>query len=200
MRRLLIVVVSVLTMALLVPVGTVVAWAGDEQTSRVVLTDARGDVLTDKSESGGPVLAGKKPTVDVIRAMAAHRHRVVTSMTRVIDLRRVGRLQLFSAQIETATDRFALLVRSSKRNWAGWHVLESFNTGRVRCPGLAHDIDYETNRVTVAVPRRCIAAPNWVRLSLGNGLAGKDGHAYVDNPHNDRPNPPRRGTIRLYQP
>jgi hypothetical protein len=45
------------------------------------------------------------------------------------------------------------------------------------------------NRVTVAVPRRCVGTPNWVRLSLGNGLAGKDGHAYVVNPHNDRPNP-----------
>ena len=128
MRRLLIVVVSVLTMALLVPVGTVVAWAGDEQTSRVVLTDARGDVLTDKSESGGPVLAGKKPTVDVIRAMAAHRHRVVTSMTRVIDLRRVGRLQLFDTQIQTSSDR---------SRCGSWRV-SARGPGGMSCPPPTH--------------------------------------------------------------
>jgi hypothetical protein len=200
MRRLSGVVVLVLAVGLLVPVGTVTAFAGDERPSRVVLADDRRDVWFWDDSPGGETLVGQKRTVDVLRAVAAHRPRVVTSKIRVIDLRRVGRFQEIETRIQTPANSFAVWVQAKRGNWAGRHVLFSFDTGeRVRCPGLTHDIDYEVDRVTVSVPRRCLESPIWVRLRLQNSLGRRDG-AYFDNPHNDRAWPGTQKTIRLYHP
>lgn len=198
MRRLIAVVGSVLTVAVLVQGGTVAGWAGDEHPSRVVLTDDSGDVWSWSHTSGESALIGHKPTVDVIRARAAHRPRAVTSMTGVVDLRRVGPFQDHAMRVRTPTRFFAVWVLARKGNWAGRHDLFDLETGeRVRCPGLSHDIDYEADRVTVAVPRTCIGTPRWVRLSLQNSLGKPDG-TYSDNPHNAAALPGAQGTIRLY--
>lgn len=193
-------VASAMACLLVLPLGTLAAWAGDEPPSRAVLRDTRGDVWFWNDSPGGATLVGKKPTVDVIRAVAAHRPRAVTSLIRVVDLRRVGRFQEFETRIQTRTSSFAVWVQATKSNRAGRHVLFSFDTGeRVRCPGLTHDIDYAANRVTVAVPRTCIGTPNWVRLRFQNSLA-KDGGAYFDNPHNDKAWAGTGSTVRLYHP
>lgn len=199
-RNLVSLAVAACLLPLPLPLGTVAAWAGDEQPTRVVLPDGKGDVWFWNDSPGGETLVGKKSTVDVIRAVAAHRPRVVTSLTRVLDLRRVGRFQEFDTRILTPTNAFAVWVVARKDNRAGRHVLFSFDTGeRVRCPGLAHDIGYGTNRVTVSVPRTCIGKPNWVRLSLQNSLGKGDG-AFFDNPHNDRAFAGAKRTFRLYHP
>ena len=125
--------------------------------------------------------------------------RAVTSMTRIVELRRVGPFQDHAMRVRTPTGFFAVWVLARKGSWAGRHDLFDLETSeRVRCPGLSHDIDYEANRVTIAVPRTCIGTPTWVRLSLQNGLDVERGGAYLDNPHNDRAFASRRGTIRLY--
>lgn len=36
----------------------------------------------------------------------------------------------------------------------------------LRCPGLAHTLDYERNVVTLRVPRSCVGNPAWVRLRV----------------------------------
>lgn len=193
------VVVSVLTVAVLVQGGTVAGWAGEEHSSRVVLTDDRGDVWSWSHVSGESTLIGRKPTVDVIRARAAHRPRAVTSMTRIVDLRRVGPFQDHAMRVRTPTGFFAVWVLARKGSWAGRHDLFDLETSeRVRCPGLSHDIDYEANRVTIAVPRTCIGTPTWVRLSLQSSLGKSDG-TYSDNPHNAAALPGVQGTIRLHR-
>jgi hypothetical protein len=155
--------------------------------------------LSPLNEEVQATLVGRKNTVDVIRTVAAHRPRVVTSMTRMVDLRRVGRRQGFETKIDTPSGLFIAVIQARKGDWAGQHFLLGYNApGTVRCPGLTHDLDYEANRVTLTVPRRCIGTPNWVRLSLQNGLDVERGGAYLDNPHNDRAFASRRGTIRLY--
>jgi hypothetical protein len=187
-----------LSVAVLVQGGTVVGWAGDEHPSRVMLTDDRGDVWSWSHTSGESTLIGQKPTVDVIRARAAHRPRAVTSTTRVVELRRVGPFQDHAMRVRTPTGFFAVWVLATKGNWAGQHGLFDLETSeRVRCPRLSHNIDYEANRVTVAVPRTCIGTPKWVRLSLQSSLGGRD-RTHSDNPHNAAALPGAQGTIRLY--
>ena len=179
--------------ALLVPPS--VSAAG-EPISQVVLIDPTGDVWRNpKTEFGEPVLAGDVPTADVIRAVARHgRGNVVVTMT-FADLRR-NDPQAYDVTIVGPRLFKAVFVWAGPGRWHGNDQLVNFEFGKVNCPKLVHDIRYDTDRVTIWIPRACIGRPEWVKVGLDNMMFVAD-DILNDNPHSNGPE--SSSTVRLYQ-
>ena len=74
------------------------------------------------------------------------------------------------------------------------------NFGNVKCPSLGHRIDYDTEQVTMSIPRRCLGRPRWVRVDMSNfmfrGETEADFQEITDNPHSADPDSSL--TRRLY--
>ena len=170
--------------ALIAPAG---ASAAEVPVSRVVLDDPTGDVWAiGDGENEEWVSAGDVPTADVVRAVVRHgRHNVVVKMT-FTDLRRVEP-QPYSAMIISRRQYGAVFVSAGPGRWKGRHQLVNGNFSNVKCPKLSHSINYDTEQITMSVPRNCIGRPNWVRVDMSNfmfrGETEDDFQEITDNPH-----------------
>ena len=184
--------------ALTVPTA---ASAAAEPVSRIVLDDPVGDVWAiGEGENVEPVSAGDVPNADVVRAVVRHgRHNVVVRMT-FTNLRRVEP-QDYTAMIITPRRLRAVFVFAGPRRWGGRHLLVNGNFGDVKCPRLSHRIDYDTDQVTMSIPRGCLGQPNWVRVDMTNFMfRGTEANfqEITDNPHSVGPDSAL--TRRLYLP
>ena len=177
-------------LAALAAAATVSAPAGaatGTATSDVSLTDATGDVWSigeGENEEYGP--AGDMPTADVVRAVVQHRRGSVVVRMDFADLRRQDPAA-YTAMIITPEKLRAAFVTTGPRRWAGKHMLVNGNYGNVRCPGFAHTVDYDADRVVMTLPRTCLGRPRWVRVSMTNYMYAGDTEAtfqeFTDNPH-----------------
>ncbi|MBA2573754.1 MAG: hypothetical protein H0V02_03060 [Nocardioidaceae bacterium] len=153
-----------------------------------MLRDGTGDVWTARDEDDTYTRAGDKPTVDVTCAVAAHRHARVVARMRFVDLKRVH-AHSFAAFIYTGERTVMALLNAGPGKRAGRHQLIDYNSGRVKCPELTHDIDYAAERVVMRIPRSCISSPAWVRLSMFNSMYTSTNatfREFTDNSHNRR--------------
>jgi hypothetical protein len=163
------------------------ASAAAQPVSRIVLDDPAGDVWAiGEGENAEWVSAGDVPTADVVRAVVRHgRHNVVVKMT-FTNLRRVEP-QAYTAMMITPRRLRAVFVFAGPRRWGGRHQLVNGNFGNVKCPRLSHRIDYDTDQVTMSIPRGCLGRPNWVRVDMTNvifrGKTQADFQEITDNPH-----------------
>jgi hypothetical protein len=185
--------------ALTVPTA---ASAAAQPVSRVVLDDPAGDVWAiGEGENAEWVSAGDVPTADVVRAVVRHgRHNVLVRMT-FTNLRRVEP-QYYAAMIITPRRLRAVFVSAGPRRWGGRHQIVNGNFGNVKCPRLSHRIDYDTEQVTMSIPRGCLGQPTWVRVDMSNvmfrGQTEADFQETTDNPHSADPDSSL--TQRLYLP
>ena len=174
--------------ASVVPAG---AAAAEDVTSRVILKDPSGDVWAiGDGEHDGWAPAGDVPTADVVRAVVRHgRANVVVTMT-FANLRRVE-AQSYSAMVVTPEQYGAAFVMAGPGRWRGRHMLVDGEFGRVRCRGLRHSIDYRADRVEIAIPRRCIGRPAWVKVGMSNmifrGETEGEFLEITDHPHSNGP-------------
>jgi hypothetical protein len=179
------------------------ATAGDEPLSRVVLHDGRGDVwgVTGFGEEDSYVPAGSQPAADVTAAVAAHGRGSVRIRMRFVDLRRVS--QAYVAFIRSRDDLFLAYIEANRRNPAGRHELLDYSAASgVDCAGFAHDLEYDTDRVVVRIPRSCLDRPRWVRISLSNYRYRSEDAQFpevTDNPHNRGGSGSGGETPRLYR-
>ena len=176
-----------LQLPLSVLIAPTTASAAEDPVSRVVLEDPTGDVWAiAEGENEEWVSAGDVPTADVVRAVVRHgRHKVVVTLT-FTDLRRVEP-QSYAATIMSRQQYGAVFVTAGPGRWRGRHQLVNSTLADVRCPKLTHSISYDTEQVTVSVPRSCVGRPKWVRVDMANfmfrGETKADFQEITDNPH-----------------
>ena len=201
-RRSSVLIAAALTLPLSALTIPTAATAAVAPVSRVVLDDPTGDVWAiGEGENAEWVSAGDVPTADVVRAVVRHgRHNVVVRMT-FTNLRRVEP-QDYSAMIVSSRRFGAVFVSAGPRRWKGRHQLVNGNFATVKCPRLSHSIDYDTEQVTMSVPRGCLGEPNWVRVDMTNfifrGNTEANFQEITDNPHSADPDGSL--TRRLYLP
>ena len=110
----------------------------------------------------------------------------------------------FTAMFITSHQYGMAMVNADAGTWAGRHMLVDEEFGKIRCPGLGHDIDYAAETVRIRIPRNCIGRPNWVRVGMTNfAFTGSNttDQQLSDNPHNHRAEVGFRAfTTRLYRP
>lgn len=166
------------------------ASAAEEPVSRVVLDDPAGDVwAVGEGENAEWVSAGDVPGADVVRAVVRHGPRMVVVKMIFTDLRRVEP-QHYTAVIVGRPRSGAAFVSTGPGRWRGRHQMVNGNFAPMKCPGLGHSINYDTERVTISVPRRCLGRPRWVRVSMSNfmfhGETPGTFQEITDNPHSAR--------------
>ena len=87
-----------------------------------------------------------------------------------VDLRPVGRLQIFEASItapnsgKNALGDYWVAVQATPEARSGHRKLY-INQEPISCPGFTHEVDYANNRVAMPVPRHCLDDPAWIRWS-----------------------------------
>jgi hypothetical protein len=103
-----------------------------------------------------------------------------------VNLRRVEP-QFYSAMIVTSEHYGAVFVSAQPGRWRGRHKLVDEQFAGVKCPGLSHSIDYDTERVLIHIPRSCIGEPPWLKVGMANyvfrGATDDDFQELTDNPH-----------------
>jgi hypothetical protein len=174
------------------------AVAVEDLPSRVILQDGTGDVWTisgDSEEFTKTTFA----SADVTRAVVRHGHSAVRIRMRFADLRRVG-YQAYDATVFTPRrGDYLVTVGSGPGARRGTH---QWKAGESRCRGLTHTIDYDSNLVTMRIPRSCLGRPRWVKVRLENFTSIGDDESsatfYADNPHNHEESP-FTYTRRLYR-
>ncbi len=200
LRRLSLLFAAVLVLPVSVGTGPSPASAVEDRASRVVLADPTGDVWAiGDGETDEWVSAGNVPTADVVRAVVRHgRFNVVVKMT-FTNLRR-SEPQFYAATIFSRRQYGAIFVSAGPGRWGGRHLLVDGSFSKVKCPRLGHSIDYDTEQVTMSVPRGCIGRPTWVKVGLANymfrGETEEDFQEITDNPHSAGHEQP--STERLY--
>ena len=119
---------------------------------------------------------------------------------RFTNLRR-NEPQIYTAMIAMGGRVDSAGVSTGPGRWHGndFLVRMSGHYPKVSCPGLVHRVDYDTDRVTIWVPR--VGRPEWVKVGLGNtlqrGETEFDQLTFVDNPHSTTAD--WASTQRLYQ-
>jgi hypothetical protein len=182
--------------ALAGPIGP--AAAVEARPSRVVLHDGRGDVWT-VSGNSEEFTKTRFASSDVTRVVVRHGHYAVRIRMRFADLRKIG-YQAYEATVFTPRrgDDLATVgtgpgARQGTRQW---------DAGESRCRGFTHTINYDTNLVTMRIPRSCLGRPRWVKVIVDNfamiGENESSARFYADNPHNHQESP-FTYTKRLYR-
>ena len=81
----------------------------------------------------------------------------------------------------------AVFESAGPGRWKGRHQLLNSNFFDVKCPKLNHSINYDTEQITMSVPRSCIGRPNWVKVGMANfmfrGETEEEFQEITDNPH-----------------
>lgn len=188
---------ALLFSALTAPTG---ASAVEDPVSRVVLKDPAGDVWAiGDGENDQWVSAGDIPTADVVRAVVRHGHRFVVVKMTFTNLRRVEP-QYYSAMVLSRRQYGAVFVSAGPRQWGGRHQLVDGRFANVKCPRLRHAIDYDTEQITMSIPRPCIGRPRWIKAGADNVMlrgTAQDFQEITDNPHSANADGPL--TRRLYR-
>jgi hypothetical protein len=96
-------------------------------------------------------------TTDITRLTVTHSAQRVTLRIKMRDLTNVD-LRSTVALIKTPTRPYIVAVESIEFAFVGKQM--------GRCPRLQKNFDYQANLITIAVPRRCLGNPNWVRVGV----------------------------------
>jgi hypothetical protein len=136
--------------------------------------------------------AGDLPAADVLRAVVRHGPRFVAVKMTFTNLRRVEPQFHFSTVV-SRRQYDAVFVSAGPRRWRGRHQLVDGNFANVRCPGLSHTLGYDTEQITILIPRVCIGRPRWVKVGMTNAMFRETEQNFqeiTDNPHSARADGP----------
>jgi len=165
--------------------GLTLATAGTAAAETYAALDAHGDVLA-YDASGDPEAAGTPaPGVkngDVWRTVFKHADRRVSVRIKFADLRRKGVMSGFVVRVATNEKvRRDVVVFAGPKQWRGQAQMMRPNGNPVDC-AVKHNINYDTNVVTMSFPRTCVSEPRWVRMGAGSfWMDGASNTAYQDD-------------------
>jgi len=155
---------------------TVVSPATAQAASRTFV-DGPGDVWA------GAVKVPDRDQGDILRTTFTHSQRQVVVRTAFADLRRQGRILVFT-RLRTNTGQVRKLSVTATRNqWRGQAMLLTRRGAPVRCR-ISHTIDYAANVVVVRLPRTCLDNPRTVEAKFGVATWNKAQRVFTDNPIN----------------
>jgi hypothetical protein len=151
--------------------------------------DATGDVWTIDMESSSEEMipADRQVNVDLVDVLVKHTPKTVRTVATYTDLVKGVKSEYFGFQMRTRDEqgrRFVADVFAGAPRPKGDPSL-SRNSGRlIRCPGMAHTVDYSTNKVTLTVPRSCLGRPNRIQLQAAAVLVEETettSNLYIDD-------------------
>ena len=175
----------------LLPLALAPAYAADvavadttvlARTTKAAAKDKAADVWSHTPESGYQFY-GALPAVDVRRATAEHTARKVVLTMSFTDLSKGGAYQSFLFQVRTKKMIRHALVYVFPGKPKGVVYLRTQKDADVSAKGIEHRVDYGEDKVRIAIPRRLLKKPAWVRVAMYNAASTDGSDYYQDNPH-----------------
>lgn len=149
-------------------VGTVVlglAVAGPAAADVVTVHDATDDVWFGTTEADVVPTHDTRANADILRTRVKHGKRFVRAAVTEVDLVRSASVRQVQIALRVPGGQvFSASWGADEDDPVGGHWLYRDRGPRVRCPGMAHSVDYAADVVRLAVPRRCLGRPHWVRF------------------------------------
>jgi hypothetical protein len=192
------------TATLAVAAGLSVATAGTALAQDLSVTDASGDVYS-YTQDTDPGTA--EPTVangDIVKTVFRHTDSRVSARVKFRDLRRRSadaQIEIFRIVTNEGVRRdVALYAGDSPYRWSGTTEMSRPNGKTVAC-NITHQINYDTNVVTVSFPRTCVSSPRWIQVGLFSGrMTGGWNTLHLDDAQISGaadPNAPKLSTTKL---
>jgi hypothetical protein len=149
--------------------------------------DTAGDMVRFNDRNDTVVPAPTRRLNDVTSTRLTHGTRRVSIRVEYVDLKRRGDVQgLYIPMVTNEGKRRYLQLVAYPRHWSGETDLVTGNFREVRCGGVRHTINYDTNVMRVSFPRRCASSPRWVKFRAV-AYAQADGGLYADDALSDLP-------------
>lgn len=184
--------------ALTTAVAVVVALPAAASAASLTIDDATGDTYlatydeaTD-TESFEP--AGSQVNVDLDKTVVKHKSGAVVVKAKYAELKRDDKVIFFGVELRTDEGlKRETGVFTFARAKGDSYMATGSGMKDVKCPGLAHEIDYAADLLSLTIPRSCLSRPKWVQARVGSvGLEDSQSNdAYVDNGHNATSNEPK---------
>lgn len=155
--------------------SVVVAAAPASADSRT-FKDGRGDTW-DVSQPE-PVREGGHAGGDLRKVVVRHTARALVVEVRFQDLRKKGDVIGLSVDVHAPDD-----LGYGASAFAGdgaWRGVSGFYGGDGSCD-TTHTIDYRGDVITLAIPTRCMAAPEWVKVSVRGAFRPNDQKYLADD-------------------
>ena len=171
--------------------GLLAALAGcsTEPQERPVVTgssisDASGDVLVGGHGSDPEAVAPAPRNVitDIVRTTVDHGADEVTVTAEFRDLRPRQYLDL-TAYVTTDRTGSHLPTQATALAYRGETSVDVYDADGSRCDGAAVDVDFDTNTVTMTLPRSCLREPQWIEAEVDAATMRYD--AAPDDPLGD---------------
>lgn len=175
--------------ALLVALSVALSGCSPDPPGRTVVTrsstsDASGDVLvgghTTDPDAVAP--APRNSITDIVRTTVEHGADEVTVTAEFRGLRPRQYLDLTTL---VTTDRTGsrLPTQATALAYRGQTSVDVYEADGSRCPGAAVDVDFDTNTVTMTLPRSCLGEPQWIEAEVDAATMRYD--AAPDDPFGD---------------
>ncbi len=173
---------------------TVVGATSAQAASRT-FADGPGDVWA------GNTQVPDRTQGDILRTTFTHGQHQVVVRTAFADLKREGRILIFT-RLRTNTGAVRELSLTASRNhWRGQASLSTRRGAPVECTAkISHSFDYDTDVAVVRVPRICLDNPRTVQARFGVATWDAAQRVFTDNPINHgatRNLPPYTAPVRV---
>jgi hypothetical protein len=158
------------------------SWASAESKLHLDPAGDMGRVADDVSDPDAPPTpAPGRVESDITSIRVTHLTRNVRIALTFRALNRVGFVKMVDLRVISPRGVREATVTTNPRDWAGDHELLNGNGDTVRCPGLAHKLDYVRDRALVVIPRACLGNPRSVRVQGFVGTLYRDFSFFVDD-------------------
>lgn len=152
--------------------------------TRSSTSDASGDVLVGGhgTDPEAVATAPRNAITDIVRTTVDHGADEVTVTAEFRDLRPRQYLDL-TAYVTTNRTGSRLPAQATALAYRGETSVDVYDAGGSRCAGATVDVDFDTNMLTMTLPRSCLGEPQWIEAEVDAATMRYD--AAPDDPFGD---------------
>lgn len=164
------------------PAALAAPQATDSRPSVRTVSDSRGDVWLQNEDGDNQRRVAHRRIGDITSFRVAHQRHGVRVRIKVVKMTKPALLASGTVMLKGPDGKryvaaaFTTVFDDTPR---GVHALWGPSDERVRCPGMAHRLDYRKGVITMFIPRSCLGSPRWVRTRAATYWSGTD-KGYVD--------------------
>jgi hypothetical protein len=152
--------------------------------TRSSVSDASGDVLVGGHSTDPEAVAAAPDNAitDIVRTTVDHRADDVTVTAEFRDLRPRQSLDL-TTYVTTDRTGSRLPAQATALAYRGETSVDLYDASGSPCAGAAVDVDFDTNTVTMTLPRSCLGEPQWIEAETTAATMRYD--AQPDDPYGE---------------
>ncbi len=157
----------------------------DTATHYDTVGDIVGITYDDATDTSSTAPAPDRKQGDITKVRTSFEGETLRISASYRALVKAGPFMFHSLRLVTSKTERSVGIFAGPGGWAGESALSTKFGSPVKCPGLAHKIDYTAKLVIVSIPRTCLAVsgvkPGAVQVGFGTGTYGANDTLFVDD-------------------